>query len=250
MWRVWVWGMVTGVEGMAPSFLRIWPAEDHITLLSRSRGTTLTPVEISNFNRGLPPIPPTETHLPRPCPGMIMPFTLGPCLPATSSFNSMHLRASPRLLSHFQNPQTSGWSQRPSRNSLDPQPGSFAFHLLRCEVQPVLPEDAIHMLIFLPYSSMLLAAAAAAWVTPGVQHFLFQPPTCLASTSPARLPDRSLCPSMGVCPYIHSLVVPALPRGVWALPSYLPSLESDCLNPTLLLRTVQIFFFFFMHVGS
>ena len=33
--------------------------------------------------------------------------TLGPCLPATSSFNSMHLRASPRLLSHFQNPQTS-----------------------------------------------------------------------------------------------------------------------------------------------
>ena len=59
MWKAWVWGMVTGVEGMAPSFLHIWPAEDHITLLSRSRGTTLTPVEISNFNRGLPPIPPT-----------------------------------------------------------------------------------------------------------------------------------------------------------------------------------------------
>ena len=107
------------------------------------------------------------------------------------------------------------------------------------------------MLIFLPSSSMSLAAVAAAWLAPGVQHFLLQPPTRLASMSPALLPDCSLCPFMGVCPYMRFPVVPALPYGGWAPPSYLPSLGSDWSQPySNLLRTAHRFFFFFMHVGS
>ena len=101
------------------------------------------------------------------------------------------------------------------------------------------------MLIFLPSSSMSLAAVAAAWLAPGVQHFLLQPPIRLASMSPALLPDCSLCPFMGVCPYMRFPVVPALPYGGWAPPSYLPSLGSDCLNLTLICLGQHTDFFFF-----
>ena len=129
--------------------------------------------------------------------------TLGPGLPATSSFNSMHLRASPRL---FPTSPTRRPADDPkgSRNSLDPQPSSFAFHLLRCGVQPTLPEDAVHRLIFLRSSSMSLAAATAAWLAPGGQHCLLQPPARLASPPPRPPADRRLGPSTGVWPYIRA----------------------------------------------
>ena len=69
--------------------------------------TTLTPEEISNFNRGSPPIPPTETPLPRPFPGPDHAAHSG-ARPACHILLQQYAPPSfPKAVSHLPNPQTS-----------------------------------------------------------------------------------------------------------------------------------------------